>query len=503
MMIPLHFNTLLRYYRVAAGYSQEALAMAAGLSPRAIRYLESGQRQPYPDTLRRLADALSLTAQQRDTLVAAARRQSKIAEAAISPSIAMPAVTATFRSPQLHAPLVGRERELSLFDHYLAGDGPLLLLLTGEPGIGKSRLLAEMAQHAQAAGWCVLQGCCSRDNPEPYAPLRGALEQHLARLTISQRRASLKGCVWLVRLLPELAAMCESTPARTLLPEQEQCLVFGAVARVLANVAGSAGTLLVLDDLQWARAEALHLLVNLGRFATDVPLRVVGAYRNTDVRSQIEDPLTILLADLLRKGQIMQLPIGPISLDAARELLMQLLTDANFACLPANREALIERLVQRTEGVPCFLIGYAYELQARVLSKQDQDWHTWSECVPWSVAEIIRQRVAALPEVGQELLGIAAVVGQVAPLAVLLAVAAAIGLSLREMLCGLEMVCKAYLLQEADSCTYRFVHNLIREVVLADLSTVRRALLHRLVSRATEQERRRHLKHAPAIADRR
>src|SRR5437764_1952612 len=197
---------------------------------------------------------------------------------------------------------VGRARELALLERHLggspAGSAPPLLLLAGEPGIGKTRLLRAAAPRAVAQRWCVLEGGCQRrGGHEPYAPVLGALQRHLRRQTPAQLRMALAGCAWLVRLLPELAqGPIEPLPAWTLPPDQERRLMVAAVVRFLANVAGPAGTLLLLDDLQWAGPDALDLLTALVRAAAEVPLRVIGAYRDTEVQPQ--DPLAVTLADL-------------------------------------------------------------------------------------------------------------------------------------------------------------------------------------------------------------
>jgi predicted ATPase len=169
-----------------------------------------------------------------------------------------------------------------------AGDRPCWCW-PGEPGIGKTSLLREAVQRAPGQGWHVLEGGCQRrGGQEPYAPLLQALERHLRQRAPAQVRTDLRGCAWLVRLLPELAAApIEPLPAWTLAPEQERRLMVGAVARFLGNVAGSAGTLFLLDDLQWAGNDALDLLATLVR-STEAPLRVVGAYRDTEV--QPHDP---------------------------------------------------------------------------------------------------------------------------------------------------------------------------------------------------------------------
>src|SRR5207245_7927422 len=107
-------------------------------------------------------------------------------------------------------------------------------------------------------------------------------ERYIQGQTPLRLRADLRGCAWLVRLLPELAeGPIEPLPGWTLAPEHERRLMFKAVQRFLANVAGPAGTLLVLDDLQWAGADALDLLATLVR-AADRGGRVGGADGRTE-----------------------------------------------------------------------------------------------------------------------------------------------------------------------------------------------------------------------------
>jgi transcriptional regulator with XRE-family HTH domain len=242
------FGALLKHYRRAAGLTQEVLAEQARLSVRGIQDLERGVSQaPRPDTVALLAAALGLAPEERAELLAAAHRRS-LARAQPAPAIPV--------TPGPLVPLVGRGRELALLAQFLAGAddvGPAapLLMLAGEPGIGKTRLLQAAAQQAIAHGWAVLAGGCHRrGGQEPYAPLLDALAQHLHAQSPERLRTVLVGCAWLVRLLPELVDVLEPLRAGTLAPEQERRLLFAAVARVLANVAGPAGTLLVLDDLQ-------------------------------------------------------------------------------------------------------------------------------------------------------------------------------------------------------------------------------------------------------------
>src|SRR5579871_510800 len=185
-------------------------------------------------------------------------------------------------------------------------------------------------RQAVAGGMTVLTGGCQRrGNQEPYAPLLEALEQFLRARTPLHLRAELEGCAWLVRLLPELAeGSLPPLPSATLAVEQERRLMFGAVGRFLANVAGPRGILLLLDDLQWAGADALDLLATLARSSATVPLRVIGAYRDTEVDQA--HPLQVLLADLAHRGLAAYHRLDPLRPEEAAHLLGDLLSDESM-----------------------------------------------------------------------------------------------------------------------------------------------------------------------------
>jgi tetratricopeptide (TPR) repeat protein/transcriptional regulator with XRE-family HTH domain len=510
----LPFGALLRRYRLAARLTQEALAVRAGLSARAISDLERGvRRAPYRNTVTLLADALRLTDQERAIFEHASGRWRRppASRSITSTSRAWPAPDPT--AP----PLVGRSSELELLARHLAEAGPPLLLLAGEPGIGKTRLLRETTSRARELGMTVLEdGCQRRSGQEPFAPVLGALALYIAHTARAQLRVDLKGCAWLVRLLPELSEMglaAVPVPAWTLPLEQERRLMFTAVGRFLANVAGPAGTLLALDDLQWVGADALDLLTSLVRLAGEQPLRVLGAYRSTEVHGL--HPLAVALADLTRDGLAAELPLGPLAADEAAALLAALWMDgaerrdaAASGHLQASGE-LIEldelstEVLQRAGGVPYFLVSCAQAVRmanspqavaanaaAAGANATAADAAARKEAIPWDVAQSVRQRVAALPERGRELLAVAAVAGRVISGDVLLGVAEHLGQSRWQALEAAEACGRAGLLVELveqDRARYSFVHDLIQEVVAADLGAGRVAGLHQEVAEALER----------------
>jgi tetratricopeptide (TPR) repeat protein/transcriptional regulator with XRE-family HTH domain len=467
------FGTLLKHYRLAAGLTQEELAAQAGLSPRGIADLERGARtQPRKETIHLLAEALHLSVPERAQLEAAARRRAApLAPATPTRQLPRPGLTPA-------APLVGRGQELNLLDQLLM-DGPPVLLLVGEPGIGKSRLLQAGIERALAQGWAVLAGGCHRrSGQEPYAPFIGVLTDSLRRQTPAENRLHLEGCAWLVQLLPELAES-NLLPARAwaLPPEQERRLMFTAVARYLGNVAGPAGTLLVLDDLHWAGPDALDLLQFLINTSPERPLHFLGAFRDTEVAP--EEPLALLVADLARHKQAARALLAPLSAEEAGVLLATLLPEPLEGDAPLRQQVL-----QRAGGLPFFLISCA---QALASSSPGEPAAGHLSKVPWTVAETIRQRVMALPETARHLLVVAAVLGRTASSRVLLDLATRSGGEAEEMLDALEVCFRARLLGEAEEQEYQFTHDLIRDVVLDDLGTARRALLHRRIAEALEQ----------------
>jgi predicted ATPase/DNA-binding XRE family transcriptional regulator len=481
----LTFGELLKRYRAAAHLTQDELAERARLSAKAISALERGERQaPRRETVALLAEALRLSESEREQFIAAARQH---AAPMVSTS---PAVR-----PALWPPLVGREQEQAAIKRQLTQTQAPLLLVSGEPGIGKTRLLQETRAWATAQGWTAVQGGCHRrSGQEPYAPFADLLSRWLASRSAAQRRLDLQGCAWLARLLPELAeSEVIPAPSWTLPPEQERRLMFAAAATLLRNVAGPQGTLLLLDDAQWAGTDALDLLAALLRGSaaeSSTPVKAVVAFRDTEVEPT--GVLATLLPDLTREGLAVRLALKPLDEAHSAELVEQLLLSA--ADDSGDRRAVKRQLVQRAGGVPYYLVSCAQGVEAETLLDGESAFS-----VPWTVATSIRARLSALPQSAQQLLGIAAVAGRQTPRAVLIA---ASGLSQEEALLALEITTRALLLvdgADGDDGLCAFPHDLIHEVIASDLTAGRRERLHLVVAEAMERLAR-HNEHAAELA---
>jgi tetratricopeptide (TPR) repeat protein/transcriptional regulator with XRE-family HTH domain len=442
------FGELLKQYRRAAGLTQEMLAERAGYSTVYVSMLERGRRQPFHATIEALADALELAPVERAALQMAGRS-----------------------GPETPSPIVGRELEVNLLERHVIGEGRPVFLLAGEPGIGKSCLLGEASARAALRGMTVLAGGCTRrGGEEPYAPLLDAVQRYIRTRSPDDLRGDLAGCAWLVRLLPELAdGPIDPLPAWTLTPAQEQRLMTAALIRFLTNIAGPTGTLLVLDDLHWAGADALDLLAVLARSADEVPLRVIGAYRDTEIHP--EHPLSTVLADLAQSGMVTQVDLKPLDLEHARELLNRRLGRQD------TDEATREKTLQRAGGVPFFVISCAQALDTGGAIDADH--------IPWDLAQSVRQRIATLPEEARDVLSVAAVIGRRVDAQL---VVGAVDRPEDGTLRSLETSRRARLLEE-DGAAYLFPHDVIREVAERDLGPARRALIHRRVAEAIEARR--------------
>ncbi|MBV9598691.1 MAG: AAA family ATPase, partial [Chloroflexi bacterium] len=469
----ISFGDLLRQHRHAVGLTQEELAERAGISARTIGDIERGvSHAPQRHTVRLLSDALGLASQARSTFEETARHH------------ALPAPAT--RAAELDSParLIGRTPEVALIERHLSRAGGPLLVFGGEPGLGKTRLLAEAAHRAISHGWCVLEGGCQRrSGQEPFAPLVGAIARFVGGREREALRSDLQGCAWLVRLLPELTdEIGEQLPSLTVPADQERRLMFQAVRRLLNNVAArdapETGVLLVLDDLQWAGSDAIELLTALvrsghtGRQGGQRTLIVIGAYRDNEV--QPSDVLGVALADWAHAGLVEHRTLPPLTADECGELFESLQGALGSAALADRHDPVMrERVLERASGVPFFVVSYAHALR---------DGSAAERAVPWDIAQGIRQRVAALSDSARALLAPAAVIGREFQLAVLVSVAEK---TEDEVIDELDAGCQSRLLVDTGG-RFQFAHDLVREVVEADLGSTRRAALHRRAAAVLE-----------------
>ncbi|HEX2048848.1 MAG TPA: BTAD domain-containing putative transcriptional regulator [Acidimicrobiales bacterium] len=369
-------------------------------------------------------------------------------------------------------PFVGRGAEVDAlraeWQAAVAG-GPRLVLVAGEPGVGKTRLALELSRAAHAEGGRVLVGHCDEELAVPYQPFAEALARVFPALSPEERDACVSGRGGeLVRLVPELADLVDDLPRPASSdPETERYRLFEAVSRTFAALSRRAPVVLVLDDLHWAATPTILLLRHLVLRAEPMPLLVVGTYRDTERAGPL---------DLLATGdRIARLGLTGLDEDAVGDLV---------GAVAGERLAALSRSIHAgTAGNP-FFIGEVM----RNLSDEGGSPAGWSvevAGVPEGVRSVVRRRVARLSEEANRLLVVASVIGAHYHVHVLQAAA---GVDEDTALAGLDEALAAGLVADAggSALRQRFTHALVRATLYDDLSAARRAQLHRRVGEALE-----------------
>ena len=356
------------------------------------------------------------------------------------------------------------------------------LLISGEPGIGKTRLAAELAREAHAGGAIVLWGRCDEDVGVAYQPFMEALQPWVA--SVPQREIDDRPD--LRRLLSQtgpVSALAEAGLGGD--PEGERLRLFGAVQQLLSDLGASRPVVLVLDDVHWAAAPTLLLLRHLMRDPRPVPLLVVATYRNTDLGRT--HPLADVLADLRRDPRVERISLGGLGSFDVIAYLDALAGEP----LGAPGVDLAAALHLETEGNPFFLGQVLRHLvEVGVLAQVDGHWTATAPIeeigLPEGVREVVGRRLSRLSESANRVLATAAVIGRDFELGLLEAVA---GESDRDgVLDALDEAVAARLVGEPGAPgMFSFSHALVRQTLLVELSAARRARLHRKVGEALAQ----------------
>jgi ABC-type oligopeptide transport system substrate-binding subunit/DNA-binding SARP family transcriptional activator/predicted Ser/Thr protein kinase len=390
--------------------------------------------------------------------------------------------------------LVGREVELGeargLWSLVIAGQGQMLLI-SGEPGIGKTRLVRELSTQVQVLGGRVLAGACYAEGSVPYAPfaqiLRGALEGGVGDV-LDLPHFVLAG---VLTLAPDLRLdYREVEPEPTLNDARaEQRRLFENLTTCFAALSHRAPLLLILEDIHWADSATLILLRHLARHAQGRRIMIVATYR--DVEPESAPALYETLLDLHRERLALHLRLPRLNRQQTREMLEVLFYEEITADF-------LEGIYQETEGNPFFIEEVCRALvDSGQLYFAEGRWHRpgMEELgIPRSVQVAIQSRVRVLPPYAQETLRLAAVLGREFDFETLASAVAGLPGSEQvqdegRLIEALESAEQAQLIDHVRAeggGTFAFVHALIPATLVESTRTRQRQQLHHCAAAAIE-----------------
>ena len=383
-----------------------------------------------------------------------------------APSRTAPQLPARLVQARRRGELLGRDAELSRlqaqWELVTRGRETRLVLLAGEPGIGKTRLAAELAALARRAGATVLYGRAEEDPLCPYQPFVEILRDLSAHASPTRGEA--------VQLLSEPDDRASASGSAAVESGAGRLRMFDAVLDELTLAAESGPLLLVLDDLHWADRPTLRLLGHLTARGSAPPTMVLGTYRDTELDES--HPLHATLTESQRHAVVDRLQLAGLSVAAIGDVLER--SFGHRLALPV-----LHSLQQQTAGNPFFV----EELIRSLGHAQLEELPAGGVRVPAGAVQAVAQRVSRLGASAQTLLTAGALIGPEFELAL---AADVVGLSADAGLEALDAAAHAKVVSETEDAPgrYAFVHALAREALTSSLGAARRARLHALIAQA-------------------
>jgi tetratricopeptide (TPR) repeat protein len=385
---------------------------------------------------------------------------------------------------------VGRENELktlqNAFTGAMSGQGALMMVV-GEPGIGKTSVCEELATFVTLRGGMTLWGHCYEEGSLslPYLAFVEALRSYvLDRETDELKKELGSGASDVARIVSEIREKLHVEPRETQNPEEDRYRLMQAVTSFLKNAASVKPILVILEDLHDADKGTLEMLSYISRNLTGKRLLIIGTYR--DVEVDRNHPLSAALAELRRVPSFGRVLLRGLNVDEVRRMLTRITHEE----IPVG---LAEAVHRQTEGNPLFVqevVRYLIEqkLLARSGSRMKTSDITQIEMnIPEGLRDVIGKRLTNLSDECNKVLSIAAVIGREFRLDVLVKVA---DITEEEVYKGLEEAKGAAIVEERSAVgtaiTYRFAHAFFRQTLYEEIIAPRRIRLHQQVAQTLE-----------------
>jgi DNA-binding CsgD family transcriptional regulator len=397
-----------------------------------------------------------------------------------------------FGTPIICPVLIGRATDLAtlhlLIDQAKDGRGHVALI-SGEAGIGKSRLVSEAKTYAATHNFLLLQGnCFPTDLSYPYAPLvdllRSVAASHLATSFASDLAPFVRE---MHHLLPDVVSVPpDLAPLSTPDPEQQKRRLFTALAQFFTGQATKQPVLLVIEDIHWSDETSLEFLHYLARRCTASPLLVLLTYRSDEVQPGLRH----FLAHLDRERLVQEFSLAPLIRSEVSAMLHAIfdLRRSVFMVPPLAQGELLDAMYTLTEGNPFFIeellkslieTGDIFDEQGRWKRKELRELH-----IPRSVQDAVELRTAHLSEGARQVLHLAAVAGRHFDFALLQALTQHDEAQLLRLI---KELIAAQLVVEESAEQFAFRHALTRQAVYGQLLVRERKALHRTIAETLER----------------
>jgi tetratricopeptide (TPR) repeat protein len=410
-------------------------------------------------------------------------------EAIEAGKIKEPSREAPAENPLYRRVFVGREPELkqlkSAFDGAISGQGALMMV-TGEPGIGKTALCEQLSTYVTLRGGRTLVGHCYEKGSLslPYLAFVEALRSYVLTREARDLREELgSGAADVARIISEIRQRLKIKLRPQKDPEEERYRLLQAVTAFLSNAANVQPMMVVLEDLHDADKGTLDMLTHVSRNLAGARLLIVGTYRDMEVdRSH---PLSAALAELRRVSTYGRVLLRGLNADEVRRMLESITRES----VPWG---LAEAVHRQTEGNPLFVQEVVrYLVEEGLITRKEGGWRPTKDTplemsIPEGLRDVIGKRLSLLSPECNQLLSVASVIGREFALETLKAVA---GINEDVFVNALKEAVRLSILEERSQVglvRYRFTHAFFRQTLYEEMIAPQRLKLHQQVARSLE-----------------